>query len=200
VFKRKLHSFNNTSRNKKSDASPPCPRHLTTIFMTTKMEEYIRYNEEFGLAICKSCQAGISSSDPARHFRRNHPETWKKHRKPLLIFLHGMTLTPTEQLMEPTSWRKPIDGLKVNSGWGCGEDGCKYYATSKKRIENHCRETHGTDAFQRKQWFQCHMQTLLGNPQIKYIYVRKSVNRILDIFLLRFPKHGCKVSLNQREI
>jgi len=169
---------------------------LTTLRITTIMEQYIRYNAEFRLAICKSCQTGISSIDPGRHFQRNHPETWQEHRKPLLTFLRGMILTPTEALHEPMAWREPIDGLKVNNGWGCGEDDCTYYTTSKKHIENHCPEKHGTDAFKQKKWFECHVQTLLGNPYIKYLDMRISVNKILDIFPLCSLKHGCKVRLH----
>ena len=89
---------------------------LKTLRLTTNMEQYIHYNAEFGLAICKSCQTGISSIDPGRHFRRHHPETWREHRKPLLTFLRGIAITPTEALHEPLAWREPIDGLKVNNG------------------------------------------------------------------------------------
>jgi len=32
------------------------------------MEQYILYDEEFKLAICRACRGGIFAKDPGRHY------------------------------------------------------------------------------------------------------------------------------------
>ena len=73
----------------------------------------------------------------------------------------------------------PIEGLDIKEGWCCGEDDCRVSSISLKYVENHCRNAHGNEAFKRKAWFGCHMQTLLGHPNI-----RSMIHSLLYVLIL----------------
>jgi len=135
------------------------------------MQRYIKYDIEFGLAICVACQSGIPADHVLRHFRMYHKPTWKEHRKALTEYVATLRLTATKDLYYPEEIREAVDGLKIKDGWSCGEDGCTTCGISDKYVENHCRNEHGKNAVQRKAWYECRMQTLLGHPYIKYVYV-----------------------------
>jgi Orsellinic acid/F9775 biosynthesis cluster protein D len=134
------------------------------------MDRYLKYNSEFGLAICVTCQCGIPSTYIAKHFRLYHKSIWKKNKKKIEQRITEMELVATDDLEYPDMIREAIDGLEIKDGWSCGEDECPMCGISEKYIENHCRTEHGREAAQRKLWYQCRMQTLLRRPHIRYLY------------------------------
>jgi Orsellinic acid/F9775 biosynthesis cluster protein D len=133
------------------------------------MERYIKYDMEFGLAICVTCKKGIPADHVLRHFRMHHNPTWKEHKKGLTEYVSTLRLTPTDELHYPEEIREPVYGIEIKEGWCCGEDECTVCGISEKYIVNHCRNSHGQAAIQRKAWYQGRIQTLLGHPYIKYI-------------------------------
>jgi len=132
------------------------------------MDSYLKYNPDFQLAICTSCQHGIPSNYVLRHFKKHHKATWKTHRVALKKYVEGLVLSAVDMLQWPNSVRVPIDGLKVKEGWSCGEGNCSFCSTSREWIEKHCRSEHGSDSVKQKAWFECHMQTLLEHPHIRF--------------------------------
>src|ERR1700739_661576 len=125
------------------------------------MERYLKYNSEFGLAICITCQCGIPANYIPKHFRLYHRATWNENKKEIEKWIMRKELISTNDLDYPDGIREEVEGLKIQEGWSCGEDGCHVCGISKKYIENHCRTTHGKEAAQRKLWYECRMQTLL---------------------------------------
>jgi hypothetical protein len=135
------------------------------------MTEYIRYDEEIQLAICKACQQGIAPGDPTRHFRRQHRATWESNRQTIVDYMDQLTLKSIENLRSYGSkdgTRYPIEGLETKRGWCCGEGECRYCTVSEKSLKNHCRSVHGKESVARKEWFETPMQTLFGSPNIWY--------------------------------
>ena len=88
------------------------------------MSTYVRYCEEFKLAICKACKTGLSIEKPSLHFRRYHKETWRKHKTAIQSFLTALDLRPIESNVYPATIRMVVDGLAVKDGWCCSEKGC----------------------------------------------------------------------------
>ena len=131
------------------------------------MDSYLKYNSEFQLAICISCQCGIPSKRLMRHFSERHKATWKSHRAEPKKDIASLTLVPPDSLQHPESIHKPIDGLKIKTGWCCAEDQCCFCSTSRECMEKHYRAKHTPDATKQKAWFECHMQTLLEHPYIR---------------------------------
>ena len=132
------------------------------------MAGYIAYNEEFQLAICRSCRVGLSSENAIPHMRRQHKQSWKERGKEIKRYIATLTLANRMDLVQPEEPREPIDGIEVKMGWYCGEGGCSTASVSEKYLEDHCRRKHGWCAAKERTWFQCCLQTLLGHPYIKY--------------------------------
>jgi Orsellinic acid/F9775 biosynthesis cluster protein D len=131
------------------------------------MNQYVKQDYEFQLAICVSCETGIPKDYLLRHFRRNHKDMWKTHRKALTAYMEGLRLVSTDDLDHPTEKRKPIEGLAIKDGWTCGWHGCMVSGINKVWVVNHCRKSHGQEAVEEKPWTQSRLQTLLGHPHIK---------------------------------
>ena len=137
------------------------------------MTDYIQYNSDLKIAICRACRCGISPLVPWPHFSRNHKETWAANRKSILAALDSMPLSAPDELQHPMEECDPIDGLEVKDGYCCGEDGCTFCKATVKGMELHCREKHGAEALRAKAWFPCRMQSLLGHPYIRYHFYRQ---------------------------
>jgi hypothetical protein len=133
------------------------------------MDAYIKYNDELRLAICAICQVGLSATNPMRHFRRRHLETWKVHKKGIARHVEGWDLAAIHDLVHPEGMREPVEGLKVVSGWCCETEDCMVASVSEEYMEKHCRATHGwSTRSKEKNWFACQLQSLLGHPYIRY--------------------------------
>jgi hypothetical protein len=133
------------------------------------MDKYIQHDWEFKLAICVTCQVGLPTprEQVLRHFQAHHKETWKKHRDELKDHVWSMALVEKRELHSPTGIRSAIDHLEVKDGWSCRAEGCCFMSVSKKYVMDHCRKEHAKEVAATKPWFQCRMQTLLGNPNIR---------------------------------
>jgi len=131
------------------------------------MESFVKYDSEFGLAICVDCECGVPRGFVLRHLRTRHKETWRAHKKELTEWVSGMTLVETDQLQYPERPRDPVCGIAIKDGWACGTDDCGVCGVSEKYMENHCRNLHGKDTVTAKVWHRCRIQTLLGHPHIR---------------------------------
>jgi hypothetical protein len=131
------------------------------------MDLYIRYDWEYQLAICVSCETGVPGGYVLRHIRTQHKETWKAHCKELKEYVEGLTLLPPKELGHPTTLCEKVVGIGVKDGWICGWQGCAVAGVSKDWVQTHCRETHGKAAVGERCWHEGRIQTLLGHPYIK---------------------------------
>ena len=135
------------------------------------MEQYVKYNEEFKLAICRPCRVGLPPSNILRHFRMHHGETWMAHKKELQSHVKTLDLTSLEGLTaaQPEGVREPIPGINVVAGWCCEQDSCQIAGMSEKYLRQYAQKAHGWTANDAKTRFPCQLQRLLGNPYIKYL-------------------------------
>jgi Orsellinic acid/F9775 biosynthesis cluster protein D len=134
------------------------------------MERYLRYNDEFHLAICQACRVGLPANNVLRHIRMHHSSTWTLHKKLLKTYVKALNLISLEELatIQPDGIRDPIPGINVTSGWCCdGDDNCMVAGASEKYLRQHAQKVHGWTAQKEKCWFACELQTLLGHPYIK---------------------------------
>jgi Orsellinic acid/F9775 biosynthesis cluster protein D len=133
------------------------------------MEAYVQYNAEFKLAICTSCEQGLSAQYILRHFQDQHGSTFRIHRKALIAHISSWELTPVKELHYPDSIREPVEGIKVLDGWICeGNEECFMCCVSEEFMRKHCAAEHGWNSKLNKMWAECRVQTLLGKPHIKY--------------------------------
>ena len=141
------------------------------------MHRYIKYEEEFRVAICVSCRIAVPSTFILRHFSEKHKDVWKLHRAELKKHIGGMKLSTMEQVKSVEGSREPIPGLEVTEGWICGEDDCSFCTVSEKYMKAHFRSKHGVGVMETKTWYKGRIQTLFGHPHIKYYTSVNDVNR-----------------------
>jgi hypothetical protein len=146
-------------------ATLPTPLHLSIV--ADDMDQYVKINFEFQLAICVCCGLGVPKDYLLRHFRDKHKDTWKSHRQELIKFAEGSRSILTDDLEHPTEKREPVEWLKVKDGWTCGWQGCTVSGVDRRWVLTHCRKTHGEAAAESKPWYPSRIQTLLGHPHIK---------------------------------
>lgn len=135
------------------------------------MNMYIKYNSEFRMAVCCTCQVGLPPAYVLRHLKLYHGATWKAHKDELKRHIEGWDLVSVEGLAHPNGTRQPVSGLKVVSGWCCEAEDCTAASISEKYVRKHVQKTHGWTDQGEKMWFACQLQTLLGHPHIKYVTV-----------------------------
>ena len=141
------------------------------------MDRYLIYNAEFKLMICRTCQVGLPSGNILRHIRMHHQETWKAHKPALKTHVENLDLAPLQSLTDaqPDGVREPIEGIKIVGGWCCSEESCQVAGISEQYVRKHAQKLHGWKATTEKIWFGCQLQTLLGNPYIKFLLLIEHV-------------------------
>jgi hypothetical protein len=132
------------------------------------MEQYIRYDMEYQLAICVACKSGLPSGNVLRHMSEEHKETWKVHRVELKEYIARLRLLPPNRLERPTNICEAVEGIAVKDGWICGWQGCTVAGVSRDWIVKHCQKDHGKEAAGEKSWYEGRIQSLLWHPYIKY--------------------------------
>jgi Orsellinic acid/F9775 biosynthesis cluster protein D len=136
------------------------------------MDEHLFFNHEFAIAICTACQSGVEG-DVARHFARNHKETWSTHRKELREHIMEMNLSKKEDILnmypEPDIVRGVLPGIAVEEGWRCKGIDCTHLSMNEKNMRRHCREVHSWKAeeAEEKMWFSCRLQSLFQRPHLR---------------------------------
>jgi hypothetical protein len=145
-----------------------------------QMDDYVLFNKEFKLAICRVCETGVWG-DVLRHFSNRHKETWRSHKKELKAHITSFKLTTGGDMMTdcyPTAYeiREPIWGIAVLDGWSCTADGCAHLSVSETCIRQHCREGHDrTVEGGEKMWVECRLQSLFGRPHLRSYYFSSSL-------------------------
>jgi hypothetical protein len=134
------------------------------------MDSCLMYNQEFKLTICQVCHVGLPSGNILRHIRMHHRETWRVHKEALQKHVKTLDLASLQGLADaqPDGVREPIHGINIVAGWCCDEEGCQVASISEQYLRKHAQKVHGWTAYTEKMWFESRLQTLLGNPYIKY--------------------------------
>jgi hypothetical protein len=139
--------------------------------MTSVIDKYVVFNDEFHVAVCTTCQSGIAG-DVCRHFARNHKETWKQHSKQLKARVKEWKLAKEEDVRAayPDAFevRDPVPRITVHNGWCCDEEECLELSTDDVTMSQHCRVAHRWKAHHRKMWSACQLQSLFPRPHLRH--------------------------------
>src|SRR5580698_5725241 len=125
------------------------------------MERYIRYDAEYELSICVTCESGLPSTRVLRHMSEDHKETWRAHRKELKTYVDGLTLVPPHELEFPTGVGEVVEGIASKDSWICGWQGCMVAGVSRDWVVKHCVKTHGKEEAKEKKVYEGRIQSLL---------------------------------------
>jgi len=130
------------------------------------MEQYIIYNEEYGMTICKPCGHAIKGDWMKRHLLEKHKDLEIRLRKELVEYVKGLNLRP---VITPITESQAIDGLKLYKGYECEE--CEYLCVKVRSMEEHCRSCHDWKKAMGIKWTECQLQTWFPSKDKKYFKV-----------------------------
>jgi hypothetical protein len=102
---------------------------------------YLRYDTEFKVLICLSCQHCLTRLGVEKHFQRCHRVVPINVRKQLVRFSEGLAIVEPKDVRMPLIEIKPIAGLKVVEGVICDVCGSLYGTVPSMEI--HCWKEHG---------------------------------------------------------
>jgi hypothetical protein len=147
------------------------------------LDQYIIYNQDFEVLICRICKAAVTGVH--RHFARTHQEISLEDRQEIDEYVEGLILRPVEQVSIPTREIEAIEGIEIVHGFRCtAELECREVSGSERMMESHSRNFHdwttskgnthavsSIDILVRK-WMSQSVQTIFSYPNIKYFPVR----------------------------
>jgi hypothetical protein len=137
--------------------------HVTTMFT---MNDYVTYNTEYKVLICRQHKYGISPDGILRHFRNFHKAVPLATRKAINDYSKTLDLAAPTTPHEPI---QPVEGLTIVKGFKCSYDGCSELRGTEMSIKQHCWETHEWKAGASDIWVNQECQTFFEGSRHKYV-------------------------------
>lgn len=136
------------------------------------LEEYITYNAEYQVVICKKCKHCIKPPPgDKRHLKCFHQEWSLSVRKKILHHIAQLRLATPSEVVRPSPERLPISGLEIFDGWSCEE--CQYCCVSDINMQQHGKDMHKWVTAKGKRWRTAKVQTFFVGPSRSYFEVAK---------------------------
>jgi Orsellinic acid/F9775 biosynthesis cluster protein D len=103
-------------------------------------EQYIKYEPQLRVMICRLCKEGVGKNTVARHYREYHKNLPNGVRKGMVAYSNNFELCETNEIQYPNTIIPRIEELAVTMGLRCLYDGCNYACIA---MTDHCRPCHG---------------------------------------------------------
>jgi len=104
------------------------------------MEQYLIYNAEHKVVICREHKYGIGPRSLERHFRNEHRGMSSDARKQVLTHAKELPLCEPDEAPMFKDVMSAIHGLQIHDGFRCDYEECGFYAGTLGFIKRHCRE------------------------------------------------------------
>lgn len=105
--------------------------------------DFLQYEPEHKVLICKECQYAIQKSALGSHLLRH--KIYRGQRQRLLSSIAKLDLLEPEDVRLPSPSSQPVQNLPVVSGYRCVSAGCSSLCASEKRMKRHWSESHNTN-------------------------------------------------------
>jgi hypothetical protein len=126
---------------------------------TVAMDQYVTYNAEYQVLICRQHGYCIPPEGITRHLRRFHGAIALQTRQAIIDYSKTLDLLTPEEVATPTEIQQPVSGLRTIAGFRCHYDGCTELRSTEVSIKQHCRETHEWKATVGELWSKQDFQT-----------------------------------------
>ena len=137
--------------------------HLTII------EEYITYDKNHHIFICRHHGFAVPPDRIQRHFREFHKAIPIEIRNQLIQYGNSLPLKKPEEISTPSPQTKPIADLKlIADGYMCQFQGCFQCASALGTMQEHCRVRHGRKIKDEEMWQPQAIQTFFQAQHCKY--------------------------------
>ena len=103
--------------------------------------QYVVYNDEYKVLICKQHQYAITAKSIVAHFRDKHDIT-KDARQKIIDYASQFAISEIHHLAHPTDRIAPIPHLKVIEGYICQYAECTLISGTLESVKQHCKVVH----------------------------------------------------------
>ena len=132
------------------------------------MSEYIFFNREYNVLICKAHQHAISSRYVTRHFLQEH-DISLSGRQAIQAYASQYVVTEAAELLYSSERIPPIPYLRIINGFQCQYDMCTKIQGTLDSMKRHCRMEHSWKSKNGEYWIETRAQTFYqGNDQQYY--------------------------------
>ena len=133
------------------------------------MEEYLLYNHEYSVVICRQHKYAITKDWIGRHFQEYHKTVPLKTRKEIEALVSELNLLDPIQVQLPSD-TIPVDGLTIYNGFKCSYDGCGALNGTVTSIKEHCKKKHKWIKSVGVMWTEQTVQTFFVGSHLKYVF------------------------------
>jgi len=130
------------------------------------MDEYIIYNNDYNVIICRQHGFAIPPDWIRRHFQDSHKGIPLETRKEMIEYSKSLELCQPTQVVLPDSIM-PINGLTIIDGYKCCYEPCVKLSSTVKSMEKHCGSAHGWVAAHGIRWREQKLQTFFASQNRK---------------------------------
>ena len=106
-------------------------------------EQYIKYEGQLCIMICRLCNGGVTKNGIAWHYSRHHKEVDICARKNIVKYSNNFDLCETKHIQYPNKIIPRIEELAVFQGVRCSYNGCNYACVLPSGMPDHLTLCHG---------------------------------------------------------
>jgi hypothetical protein len=112
--------------------------HITTM----TMNQYVTYNEDYKVLICRQHKHAVPPDWILRHFRDMHQSVPLETREAIVEYSESLHLLAPNDVVIPTELSHSIQGLEIRQGYQCQYYGCLELCSTENSMKKHCRVQH----------------------------------------------------------
>jgi hypothetical protein len=131
------------------------------------MNDYVTYNADYKVLICRSHRYGIAPDFIERHLRQYHKGIPLPTRQTIVDYSKTLDLAAPEDIEIPSEAGQPIKELSIVDGFQCVYDDCSELCGTYGSMKEHCKRNHGWLAAAGVKWRSQQMQTMFDGTRRK---------------------------------
>ena len=113
----------------------------TTTTSAVTMDQYVAYNADYKVLICRQHKYAIPPDWVLRHFRESHTIPLAT-RQLIGDYSQTLELVMPENVATPATPAQCIEGLTLVNGFQCQYEGCIELRSTERSMKEHCRGKH----------------------------------------------------------
>src|SRR5579864_9246348 len=105
-------------------------------------EQYIKYEPQLCVMMCRLCKEGITKNGIAWHYREYHKDIPLQERKDLVKYCNNFDVYTKKEFQYPKTIISHIEDRMIEKGFRCLFNDCNYACKCATSMEWHCTTTH----------------------------------------------------------
>ena len=105
-------------------------------------EQYIKYESQLRVMICRLCKEGITKNGIAWHYREHHKEVSLQERKEVVKYCNDFEVYTKKEFQYSKTTISRIEDRVIERGFRCLFNDCNYACLSPTSMKWHCKTKH----------------------------------------------------------